>query len=152
MPPQNSSGALAPWSNQDLIPAGLEPSKLNLDTSKYIISRRQVYLWAIVHQKRANTTGTIYFWPINSVMARGVDFFLGFRVYLFLRKTGPGVPVFGYCLPKKRLSRGDGGGKKKHENQLKNERAKIMSTWRTVQIQRDLDNLLMDRSRCRSSR
>ena len=31
----------------DLIPAGLEPSKLNLDTSKYLISRRQVYLLSL---------------------------------------------------------------------------------------------------------
>ena len=45
--PQNSSGALAPWFYPNLIPAGLEPSKLNLDTSKYIISRRQVYLWVV---------------------------------------------------------------------------------------------------------
>ena len=37
-------------------------------------------------------TGTI-----NGVMARGVRFLLGFRLYPFLRKTGPGVPVFGYC-------------------------------------------------------
>ena len=34
---------------------------------------------------------------INSVMARGVRFLLGFRVYPFLRKTGPGIPVFGHC-------------------------------------------------------
>ena len=34
----------------------LEPCKLNLDTSKYIISRRQVYLWVVVPQTRA--TGT----------------------------------------------------------------------------------------------
>ena len=52
--PQNSSRALAPWSYPDLIPAGLEPSKLNLDTSKYICSRRQVYLWIIAPLKRAN--------------------------------------------------------------------------------------------------
>ena len=30
-------------------------------------------------------------------MARGVRFLLGFRVYPFWRKTGPGVPVFGFC-------------------------------------------------------
>ena len=29
---------------------------------------------------------------INSVMARGVRFLLGFGVHLFLRKTGPGLP------------------------------------------------------------
>ena len=51
--PFRMSGALAPWSYPDLIPAGLEPSKLTLDTSKYIISRRQVYLWVNVPQKRA---------------------------------------------------------------------------------------------------
>ena len=38
--PQNSSGAYAPWSYPDLIPAGLELSKLNQDTSWYIIGRR----------------------------------------------------------------------------------------------------------------
>ena len=53
LPPQNSAGALAPWSYPDLIPPGLDSSKLKLDTSKYIISRRQVYLWVIVPQKRA---------------------------------------------------------------------------------------------------
>ena len=51
LPPQNSSGELAPWSYADLIPAGLEPSELNLDTSKYMISCRQVYLWITVRQK-----------------------------------------------------------------------------------------------------
>ena len=30
-------------------------------------------------------------------MARGVRFLLGFRQYPFLKKTGPGIPVFGYC-------------------------------------------------------
>ena len=30
-------------------------------------------------------------------MARGVRFLLGFKAYPFLRKTGPGIPVFGYC-------------------------------------------------------
>ena len=30
-------------------------------------------------------------------MARGVRFLLGFGVYPFLRKTGPGIPVLGYC-------------------------------------------------------
>ena len=34
---------------------------------------------------------------IDSVMARGVRFLLGCRVYPFLGKTGPGVLVFGYC-------------------------------------------------------
>ena len=29
-------------------------------------------------------------------MARGVRFLLGFREYPFLRKTGPGTPIFGY--------------------------------------------------------
>ena len=42
--PQNSFGALAPWSYPNLIPPGLEPSKLNLDTSKYGICRRQAHL------------------------------------------------------------------------------------------------------------
>ena len=53
LPPQNSYGALAPWSYPDLIPPGLELSKLDLDTSKYIICRREVCLWVIVPQKRA---------------------------------------------------------------------------------------------------
>ena len=30
-------------------------------------------------------------------MARGVRFLLGFRQYPFLKKNGPGIPVFGYC-------------------------------------------------------
>ena len=30
-------------------------------------------------------------------MARGVRFLLGFRQYPFCKKTGPGIPVFGYC-------------------------------------------------------
>ena len=30
-------------------------------------------------------------------MVRGVRFLLGFRQYPFLKKNGPGVPVFGYC-------------------------------------------------------
>ena len=30
-------------------------------------------------------------------MARGVRFLLGFRPYPFLKKNGPGIPVFGYC-------------------------------------------------------
>ena len=34
---------------------------------------------------------------INSVMARGVRFLLGFTVHQLMRKTGPGIPVFGYC-------------------------------------------------------
>ena len=30
-------------------------------------------------------------------MARGVRFLLGSRQYPFLKKNGPGIPVFGYC-------------------------------------------------------
>ena len=30
-------------------------------------------------------------------MARGVRFLLGFRQCPFLKKTGPGIPVFGCC-------------------------------------------------------
>ena len=36
----------------DTTQSRFEPSKLNLDTSKYTISRRQVYLWIVVPQKR----------------------------------------------------------------------------------------------------
>ena len=51
LPPQNSSGALAPW----ILPrTGLSHPNWTLDTSKYIICRRQVYLWVVVPRKRAN--------------------------------------------------------------------------------------------------
>ena len=39
-------------------------------------------------------------------MARGVRFLLGFRQYPFLKKTGPGIPVFGYCPNEKVLLEG----------------------------------------------
>ena len=58
---------------------GLEPSKLNLDTSVGHSFLRQGLM-----------NGYDAFKPINSVMARGARFLLGFRLYPFLRKTGPG--------------------------------------------------------------
>ena len=54
----------------------------------------------MVPQKRANKRVRYAFDQSKSVMARGVArgvrFLLGFRVYPFLRKTGPSIPVFGY--------------------------------------------------------
>ena len=38
-------------------------------------------------------------------MARGVRFLLGFRQYPFLKKNGPGIPVFGYCPTSKVMTR-----------------------------------------------
>ena len=59
------------------------PSKPNLDPWKNIVSRRQVYLWVVVPQKRANKRVQRAF-PIDSVMARGVCFLRSDRVYPFL--------------------------------------------------------------------
>ena len=66
---------------------GLEPSKLNLDTSVGHSFLRQGLM-----------NGYDAFKPINSVMARGARFLLGFRLYPFLRKAGPGIPFFGISV------------------------------------------------------
>ena len=50
----------------------------------------------MVPQKRASKR-VRYAFDYNQQMARGVRFWLGFRVDPFSRNTGPGIPVFCYC-------------------------------------------------------
>ena len=50
-------------------------------------------------------------------MARGVRFLLGSRQYPFLKKNGPGIPVFGYCPIILQFSRSRGAHNKREEKE-----------------------------------
>ena len=97
LPPNNSFGVgtlILPRTD----PPGLEPSKLNLETSKYIISRQEVYLWVIVPQKWANYRVRYVFGQSKAWWLVGCVFHLVLeRTRVGVKTNRPCIPVFGYC-------------------------------------------------------